>query len=335
MRRINIALLVVTVAAGVLVMRETPVGQGNEFGNARVTHIGMAVPDIDKAVREYVRVMGFRPPKVNQYPIPMPDGSKTEFKSATLYMSNFFIELNQPVTPAGPFHDHLQARGMGIQHVGLVVPGQGSIDDLRNGFEQQGGRWVLGSKGGAYAYINFQPTLGTTIELNRGTSGAPGEPPPAPGDALPPLASLNVGHVGFAATDAAQVSSGFAKLLGIAPPKVMEYKDSQYPPDAKWSKSAFLRIGFLSHGPIGLEFIESVGGPTPWSEDVARHKGTAAQHLAINVGDKMDEMIRDLVAKGGKWTNGKPGGNYAYLDFTNTLGLVFELNGTSKSGGGK
>ena len=42
-------------------------------------------------------------------------------------------------------------------------------------------------------------------------------------------------------------------------------------------------------------------------------------------------MIADLVAKGGKWTNGKPGGGYAYLDFMDTLGLVFELNGTSKS----
>ena len=31
------------------------------------------------------------------------------------------------------------------------------------------------------------------------------------------------------------------------------------------------------------------------------------------------------------WTNDKPGGNYAYLDFMDTLGLVFELNGTSKS----
>ena len=74
-----------------------------------------------------------------------------------------------------------------------------------------------------------------------------------------------------------------------------------------------------------------MGAPTPWSEFVARQKGSAAQHLAIDVGNRMDEMIADLVAKGGKWTNGKPGGGYAYLDFMDTLGLVFELNGTSKS----
>jgi hypothetical protein len=64
---------------------------------------------------------------------------------------------------------------------------------------------------------------------------------------------------------------------------------------------------------------------------VQKQKGTAAQHVAINVGDRMDEMIRDLQAKGGTWTNGKAGGAYAYLDFTDTLGFVLELNGTSKS----
>jgi hypothetical protein len=86
---------------------------------------------------------------------------------------------------------------------------------------------------------------------------------------------------------------------------------------------------------MGVEVIESVGRPTPWSEYVQRQKGTAAQHLAINVGNRMDETIRDLTAKGGAWTNGKPGGNYAYLDFMDTLGIIFELNGTSKSAAAK
>jgi hypothetical protein len=146
---------------------------------------------------------------------------------------------------------------------------------------------------------------------------------------------LPVSHVGIAATDTAAVSGTFAKLFGIAPPRVIDYKDAQYPPDSKWSPSAYLRLATWSQGGTGIEIIESVGSPTPWSEYVKQHKGTAAQHIAFNVGNRMDEMIRDLVAKGGKWTNGKPGGNYAYLDFTGTLGLVIELDGTSKSAAAK
>jgi len=336
MHRFSGALIVVAAAVVGLSVRATLTAQGTELAAARVTHVGVVVPDMDAALREYVRVMGFRVPTINTYPIPMPDGRKAEFKLATLRMPNFFIEVIQPVNTVGPYYDHLQAHGMSIQHMGVAVSDAGSIDDLRSALEQKGGRWTLGTKGTTYAYVSFESTLGATVEVVKGAGGA-GEPAPAlpAGDALPPLAALPVTHVGFAAIDTAAVVNGFAKIFGIAPPKVMDYKDAQYPPAAKWNRDAYLRLAFWNQGGMGVEVIESVGRPTPWSEYVQRQKGTAAQHLAINVGNRMDETIRDLTAKGGAWTNGKPGGNYAYLDFMDTLGIIFELNGTSKSAAAK
>lgn len=327
----NVCVAVAVVAAAVMVQGLVR-AQGSELTTAKLSHIGVVVPDIDKAIKAYVRVMGFKTPKVNTYPLPTPDGRKAEIKVAMLYMPNFYMELNQPVNKVGPFYDHLQAQGMSIGHLGLSLPGSGSVDAARAAFEQQGGTWTLGEKGGTYAYVNLTKTLGTTYEVVRGAS-PPGEPAPAvpAGDALPPLASLNVGHVGFAAADTAALTEAFGKTFGVPAPKVMEYRDSQYPPNNKWNPAAFLKLAFWSQGGTGLEAIQSVGGPTPWSEYVTQHKGSAAQHLAINVGNRMDEMIKDLQAKGGKWTNGKPGGAYAYLDFSDTLGLIFELNGTSKS----
>jgi hypothetical protein len=109
-------------------------------------------------------------------------------------------------------------------------------------------------------------------------------------NALPPLAASPVTHVGFAATDAALVARGFANALGIMAPRVIDYKDAQYPPDAKWNRNAYLRIATWNQGGIGLELIESVDGPTPWSEFAHRQMGTAAQHIAINVGDRVDEI---------------------------------------------
>ena len=64
--------------------------------------------------------------------------------------------------------------------------------------------------------------------------------------------------------------------------------------------------------------------------DLMSLRPSAAQHVAIDVGTRMDETIRDLQAKGGKWTNGKEGGAYAYLDFVDSFGLAFELNGTAR-----
>ncbi|MEQ1897647.1 MAG: VOC family protein [Vicinamibacterales bacterium] len=320
------------VAVAALALQGLVAAQGGELATARVSHIGVVVPDIDKAVKEYVRVMGFATPKVNTYPLPLPDGGKTAIKVAVLHMPNFFLELNQPVDKVGPFHDHLQAQGISIMHLGLALPGTGSVDAVRADLEKKGGRWTLGSKGGNSAYLDFNKTLGTSYEVVRG-AGPAGEPPPSvpPGDALPPLAALNVGHVGFAAADTTALTEAYGRTFGVAAPKVMEYKDAQYPPNNIWSPTAFLRLAFWSQGGTGLEAIQSVGGPTPWSEDVVKHKGSIAQHLAINVGNRMDEIIKDLTAKGGKWTNGKPGGAYAYLDFSSTLGLIFELNGTSRS----
>ena len=333
MRITRIALVAGAVAAA-LVAANRPAGlraQANELATAKVNHIGIATPDIDKTIREYQRVMGFGEVKAMTIPLPLPDGRKAEIKLATFYMPNFHIELTQPISQYGPYHDHLRAHGLSIMHVGTIVEGpNGSVDAMRQALEAKGGTWTLGEKGSFYAFVNLAKSIGTTIELGKQNPQKGAAPAMPAGDAVPPLGALPATHVGWAAADAAAASGAMASLFGGAAPKIMDYKDSQYPPNHKWNMSASLRIGFHNQG-VGLEFIESVGGPTPWSEYVGQHKGTAPQHLAINVGNKMDEQIADLQKKGGKWTNGKPGGGYAYLDFMDTLGLIFELNGSSKS----
>jgi len=305
--------------------------QADEMAKAKVNHIGIATPDIEKTIKEYQRVMGFGDVKASTIPLPLPDGRKAEIKLATFYMPNFHIELTQPVSQYGPYHDHLRAHGLSIMHIGTIVEGpNGSVDAMRQALEAKGGTWTLGEKGSFYAFVNLATSIGTTIEIGKQNPQKGTAPAVPAGDALPPLGALPATHVGWAAADAAAASASMAAIFGSAAPKVMDYKDSQYPPNHAWNVAAPLRIGFHNQG-TGLEFIQSVGGPTPWSDYVTQHKGTAPQHLAINVGNKMDEQIADLQKKGGKWTNGKPGGGYAYLDFMDTLGLIFELNGTSKT----
>ncbi len=281
--------------------------------------------------------MGFTAPKPPVAgPRDMPNGQKTDIKLANFYMPNFQIDVIQPVSPIGPYYNHLQRFGASIQHVGFDVTG--NVDTMRAALEQKGGTWALGLKGNVFTYVDFQSTLGTTIELLNRPGGRPNNlpaPPVAPAGALlPPLGSLRVGHIGFAATDTDAVGRRFAEVLGIQPPRAVDYKDSQYPPGSTWNRDAYLRLSSWRQGDLGMELISSIGGPTPWSEYVKRTRGPAAHHISIEVGDRMDETIRDLQMKGGKWTNGKAGGNYAYLDFTDTLGLTFELNGTSKSASG-
>lgn len=326
------AIAAAAVAALVLVSRPDSIrAQTNELAGAKVNHIGIVTPDIEKTIKEYQRVMGFGEVKATTIPLPLPDGRKAEIKLATFYMPNFHIELTQPVSQYGPYYDHLRAHGLSIMHVGTIVEGpNGSVDAMRQALEAKGGTWTLGEKGSFYAFVSLAGSIGTTIEVGKQNPQKGAAPAVPTGDALPPLGALPATHVGWAAADAGAASAAMAGFFGAPAPKLMDYKDSQYPPNHTWNMAASLRIGFHNQG-VGLEFIESVGGPTPWSQDVAKHKGTMPQHLAINVGNRMDEQIADLQKRGGRWTNGKPGGGYAYLDFSDALGLIFELNGTSKS----
>ena len=306
-----------------------------QVGSASLSHVGIVVLDIDETIRQYENVMGFPTPEVTEYLLDLPDGQKTEVKVTNMYLPNFHIELVEPVSNVGPYYEHLEQYGMSIQHMGLSVADD--VGAIRAGLEEQGGRWSLGSQEGFFAYVDFQSTLGTSFEIigsaRAGSAGAEPTEPSATA-ALPPLASLMVTHVGFAVTNVEQVMTGYADSFGIAAPNVIDYRDSQYPPDSEWNAAAHLRLASWRQGDIGMELIESVGGPTPWSDYVEKQQGSAAQHIAINVGDKMDEVIHDLQMKGGTWTNGRPGGNYAYLDFMDTLGIIFELNGTSKMAAG-
>src|SRR5437016_10783765 len=129
MHRLRAALLLII--PGVLVLRDAPVAQGNQLTNTRASHVGVVVPDIEKAIGEYVRVMGFPAVKSAQHMTTMPDGSTAQIKDAGLRFPTFTIDLVQPVSPPGPYHRHLQAYGMSVQHLGLVVPGQGSLNEVR------------------------------------------------------------------------------------------------------------------------------------------------------------------------------------------------------------
>ena len=45
-------------------------------GQSPVTHVGIAVADIEETVRHYQRVMGFGPPRISETAIDLPNGER-------------------------------------------------------------------------------------------------------------------------------------------------------------------------------------------------------------------------------------------------------------------
>src|SRR5262249_31084837 len=132
------------------------------------------------------------------------------------------------------------------------------------------------------------------------------------------LASYPVDHIGFLSPDAEATAKAFGQVFGSAPST----------PHA--IKGAPLKFVQLHHAATTIEIGQPVGRSNPAADFVARRKGPGAHHLAFKVGDKFDEMVSTLQAKGGKLTLGGRGSGDAWLDFSDSLGLVIEVVGAKK-----
>ena len=298
------------------------------LAEATIAHVGVVVPDIEAAARKYADLFGLDPIAIRTAPVDLPDGSKATLKMANVPLPNFHIELVEPVTKAGPLYEHLQKFGPSAHHFGVILPGTGSVDEARMALEKKGGKWTLGAKGGSYAYIDFRDRLGATVEIQHTANGTSGVPPAKVGE-VGLFGGRPLSHFGIAVTDVDAAIKAFVDILGVPPAKAMRFPNPPAPfgfPPGMWNHDAYVMTTMVRKGKIAIELIQSVGEPTPWTDTIRKNGGSnAIQHIAVGRGSiPRDEWLRIGQAKGGKWTNGAPEGNFAYLDFTDTLGLIFE-----------
>lgn len=314
------------IAASTLCLVQPAAAQSTSIGGAPLTRIGVVVRDVQKAAKVYADIFQLSAvPTVGDVTINLAKGN-TKVKRAIVKVPNVQIEVDQP-TGDGPAADYLKKFGQGIYRVGYSTPD--AIAGIVSSLQQKGGTLTAGSPGGLYAWVDLTPTLGTTIEIRREAV------PPAAPAAAPPgdkvvLSQTPMSHLGWAVSNADQVAKHFADTFGIPAPTVRDYKPVEIPPTYKADANATLRLTSWKQANTGMELIQSLG-QTNWTDFVSRHgNNSAPQHLAFPVGDKLHQTVRLFESKGAAWTNGKVGGSYVYLDFTETLGIIFELNGTWK-----
>lgn len=302
------------------------------IGTASLTHLAFVVSDIDLAAAKWAEVLGIPATRITQFDSSLPDGTTTAFKFGFLNLTNFQVELDQPVDARGFIHEHLQKFGSpSVHHVGFSVTG--SVDDARAHLQANGGTWVGGpNTAPRVAFVDLRDRAGATIEVVQAPS-PPALRSIAPTRALA-LGAFPVDHVGFAVRRIESVFDTFSKILGTTPPPISVLTNVQYPPPsvAAWNPASGVRFGtWRQENKVGMEICEPIDGPNPWSDTLDKDKPRSAvvvQHLAFNVGDKLDEIVRQLQEKGGRWIHGAPTSRFAYIDFTPTLGIVIEVMGT-------
>jgi hypothetical protein len=185
----------------------------------------------------------------------------------------------------------------------------------------------MGLTRNGWVFLDLMPTLGMTIDLTNLAV-----PPPATTADVRAggLAMYPVAHVTFLSAHADATAKAFADVFGITPSAARVEKPVYYPPGSTASAKAYLKTVELKNAGMTVVVAEPVGSPSPASDFVAKNGGLGAYGVAFDVGDKVDEMVAALQAKGGKWTVGRTGGGYAWIDFTDSMGLVIELRGRGK-----
>lgn len=323
----------------------------NVIGNGSLYAIGVVTANAEETARHYQRILGcvagglgevlasVQPPPGAAPPPPPPpppprtgnassggvvepNGQAVTFDMKVALLRDFYVKIFQPIGENGPYAEHLRRYGMSIQDCQIHV--EGDMRALRNRLIEKGGRWVLGADSDFWAYLDFQETLGTTLEpitlLNRFPFAA------APG-AVDPLGARPLTHIGFAVRDAESTARCFSEALGRPMPEIGRVRDLGFPQGVHSNRHAHLRVAHWRQGDVGIELVESVGSPTPWSEFIERQHGNAAYYITFDVGDRMEVTARQLQENGGRWVYGRDGGSEALFDFTDVLGLAIKITG--------
>jgi catechol 2,3-dioxygenase-like lactoylglutathione lyase family enzyme len=321
-----ITALIVAIALTASGTAQTPSASALTTGT--LTHLTVVTPDIDATARKYADLFGIPVPQIRNQTFELPNGSKIDVRTASVPLPNFRIDLNQPITKSGPIYEHLQKYGLTVHRLGVSTDGR--LDDIRAELAKKGGKWTVGTTTGDYAFVDLRDRIGATLEITK-SAGQPAAAPATPPQQTGLLGGLAVNHIGLAVRNIEETMNAFVEILGVAPVRVNDFPNPpapfQFPPDSKWDTSAHVRTNMLRYSRIGIELIQSVGSPTPWTETLEKQKGLGIQHMAVGRGTlSREEWLRQGQAKGGKWTNGgpPPQGTFAYMDFSDTTGLIFE-----------
>lgn len=134
-------------------------------------------------------------------------------------------------------------------------------------------------------------------------------------------------QIGIVVRDAEKAAREYARVFNIPEPQVVRIAADDFartsfrgqPSDASG------RAAFFDLGPVQMEIIEPLGAPSTWQEFLDRN-GPGIHHIAFRT-TELPESLAFLDAAGMPLiqSGGWDGGQYAYVDATEKLGMILEL----------
>ncbi|MFC1995006.1 methylmalonyl-CoA epimerase [Chloroflexota bacterium] len=124
-----------------------------------LSHIGIAVKNLEEALKVYVNVLGAQTGQIHRWP-------KTGLGAVMLTLGNSKIELMEPIGTEGPLAKFIENRGEGIHHICIEVD---NIDKTLESLSAQG-VWLIDNEArqgleGKIAFIHPKAMNGVLVEL--------------------------------------------------------------------------------------------------------------------------------------------------------------------------
>lgn len=126
----------------------------------KVDHVGIAVSNLDEAVKLYKEVLG-----IELHGSEVVEEQKV--KVAFLPVGDTEIELLESTSPEGPIAKFIEAKGQGIQHIAFRVENiEAALEEMRSkGMRLIDEKSRYGAGGARIAFLHPKSTNGVLIEL--------------------------------------------------------------------------------------------------------------------------------------------------------------------------
>ncbi len=128
----------------------------------RVDHIGIAVPNLEEALKFYEEVLGLKCEGIEEV-------AEQKVRVAFLPVGDSEIELLESTDPEGPIAKFIASRGPGIQHIALRVE---NIEETLGELKEKGIRLIdekprYGAGGAQIAFVHPKATTGVLLEISQ------------------------------------------------------------------------------------------------------------------------------------------------------------------------
>ena len=158
MARYRTVLTGVAVLAGLVASaRDVRVQTPAPFADAQVLHVGVVVPDADKAAQVYADFFGVPIPETRvltelQFPPDYDAAPEAHVKISDIRLNNTFLDIVEPRGGASPWWNSLERNGQGFQHIAVEVA---DVPQTIARLVQLGGRHTFGEPGGRSGYVDM------------------------------------------------------------------------------------------------------------------------------------------------------------------------------------